>query len=703
LAEPINAESLNKQLNSFSIYKKISVLNNELQQIDDKSSSDFKILLNISKEIAVNSKNPDAVALYYNSLGDFYYESNDLEKAGSFYSKAEQLVYKVKNQTIIAENYRNLGVLNTEYNKYDKAQEYFDKALEISELIKDNKVIANIYSSMSIMYMNKSELDKSADYARKALTLRLKLDSKRDIIKSYTTLGNILGQASSYEEALENHFKALKLAEETNETKWIAGCNNNIGAIYNSLNETSKALEYYLKGAKIREKNDRNSVELAYSYNNLAIIYKKLKNYDLSIEYLKKSMNIKKIHNDLQGIASSSNNLGSTYISAGKYDLAEKYINDAYIIYNKMQNNLGIVGALNNFGFLYMQKKDFPRALKYSRMANELSLKVGNKQHSLRSYGLTVKIYEYMGDFKNAYLYHQKYFDYKDSLFNAESEKQMAEIQTKYETEKKEKENTLLKQEKLVNELRLSRNIYWRRFLTFILGSVVIIAFLIYYMYKKQRYTNKLIQIEKEKTDSLLLNILPIEIAKELKEKGETTPQSFDNVTVIFSDLVNFTETVSKFKPEKVINELNELFTQFDNIMEKNNCERIKTIGDAYLAVCGMPEPNPDHAVNIVKSAIEMIRYIQNRNSNNEIRWSVRIGIHTGSVVGGVVGIKKYIYDIFGDTINTTSRIETQSLPMQINISETTYELVKNEFTFTENKTVDVKGKGEIKMYMLSV
>lgn len=212
---------------------------------------------------------------------------------------------------------------------------------------------------------------------------------------------------------------------------------------------------------------------------------------------------------------------------------------------------------------------------------------------------------------------------------------------------------------------------------------------------------NKTILNEKNKSENLLLNILPAKVAEDLKNYGKTEPELFDNVTVFFSDIVGFTDKSSKISPHILIDELSVMFSQFDSIMEKNGCERSKTIGDAYLAVCGMPKKNKQHAQNILNSALEIREYISKIGKGN-LHWEIRIGIHSGSVIGGVVGLKKYIYDIFGDTINTASRMESNSNPMCINISEDTYKLVRNQYTFTEREPIQVKGKGSMKMYFLN-
>ena len=201
---------------------------------------------------------------------------------------------------------------------------------------------------------------------------------------------------------------------------------------------------------------------------------------------------------------------------------------------------------------------------------------------------------------------------------------------------------------------------------------------------------------------SHILNILPHKVAEDLKLKGFTEPEEFKNVTVFFSDFVGFTEISSKLQPKVIIGELNDLYTSFDNIMQKYDCERIKTIGDAYMAVCGMPIINPTHAGNMVEAAREIITFIENRNLTADIKWELRIGIHSGKVVGGIVGVKKFIYDIFGDTINMASRMESNSLPMRINLSESTYNILKDKYLFDKREPIHVKGKGQTNMYFLA-
>lgn len=218
----------------------------------------------------------------------------------------------------------------------------------------------------------------------------------------------------------------------------------------------------------------------------------------------------------------------------------------------------------------------------------------------------------------------------------------------------------------------------------------------------KLREAQREIEREKEKSENLLRNILPASVIKELKESGVSEPQKFSNVTILFSDFVQFTNYSTSLDPRTLINELNDMFTNFDNIMENHGCERIKTIGDAYLAVCGMANETNDHGKRVVDAAIEIRDYLKNRNSNSKHKWQVRIGIHSGELVGGIVGSKKYIYDIFGDAVNFASRMESNSKPMGINVSEETYNLIKKYYNITKRDPIDVKGKGITNMFFVN-
>lgn len=215
------------------------------------------------------------------------------------------------------------------------------------------------------------------------------------------------------------------------------------------------------------------------------------------------------------------------------------------------------------------------------------------------------------------------------------------------------------------------------------------------------------LRIEQEAIDILLRNILPDKVIQDLKKNGYSTPQTFNDVTVLFVDVVDFTTKSSTLSPAAVIDELNEIFTYFDNIIIGNGGERIKTIGDAYMAVCGMQNPLPDHADVMFGCAMELLalmkeRHEENMNKDPRLAWQVRIGIHSGDVVGGVVGVQKYIYDVFGDTINVAARMESLCPAMCVQISSDTYNLLKFPPDCLERREIEVKGKGVMNSYVFS-
>lgn len=210
---------------------------------------------------------------------------------------------------------------------------------------------------------------------------------------------------------------------------------------------------------------------------------------------------------------------------------------------------------------------------------------------------------------------------------------------------------------------------------------------------------------ERDKSESLLLNILPTTVADELKSNDFVKPKSFESVSVLFTDMAGFTQISETMSPEELIHELDEIFSEFDRITEKYGLEKIKTIGDAYMAVSGLPKENKNHAINAVLCSLEIIDYMsrhkKKRESMGKACWELRLGIHSGKVVAGVVGKNKFAYDVWGDTVNTASRLESSGVVGQVNISLSTFEMIK-EYFYCENRgQISAKNKGEIQMYLV--
>ncbi|WP_254567488.1 adenylate/guanylate cyclase domain-containing protein [Oscillatoria sp. HE19RPO] len=211
----------------------------------------------------------------------------------------------------------------------------------------------------------------------------------------------------------------------------------------------------------------------------------------------------------------------------------------------------------------------------------------------------------------------------------------------------------------------------------------------------------KALEIEREKAERLLLNILPEVIADRLKGHEENIADTFAEVTVLFADIVGFTQLSAQIEASELVHLLNNIFSRFDRALERYQLEKIKTIGDCYMVVAGMPVPCDNSAVAIAEMALEMQAEIARFNAEFHQSLTMRMGVHTGPVVAGVIGIKKFIYDLWGDTVNTASRMESHGIPGQIQVSRATYDCLKNQYRFEERGAIEIKGKGAMQVYLL--
>ena len=315
------------------------------------------------------------------------------------------------------------------------------------------------------------------------------------------------------------------------------------------------------------------------------------------------------------------------------------------------------------------------------------------------------ELYEMQGNTKQSFKHYKNHITYRDSMHNIQTVQSMADLRTNYEVSQKQAEVDLKQAEvTLLNQQKKNQRIA-------VIATVIalfLIGLLAFGLFRRNKFINKTKQIieqEKERSDKLLLNILPEETAKELKDNGKVLAKKFESATVLFSDFKGFTKYSENLSPEDLVNTVDFYFSKFDEITEKYGLEKIKTIGDAYMCAGGLPYPSNDHAHKMVQAAIEIAEFVKETKINveaSEMIFDIRIGINTGPVVAGVVGSKKFAYDIWGDTVNVASRLESSSEPGMINISESTYREVQNHFNFEYRGEIKVKNHGKLKMYFLS-
>lgn len=230
--------------------------------------------------------------------------------------------------------------------------------------------------------------------------------------------------------------------------------------------------------------------------------------------------------------------------------------------------------------------------------------------------------------------------------------------------------------------------------------SAILFVILAYFISQKD-YAFQLLALEQEKSENLLLNILPKEIAPILKNNPGTIADHYDGASILFADIVNFTPWSVELPPKEMVEMLNEIFSYFDSLLDKYGVEKIRTIGDNYMAASGVPTPRPDHAQALARMALDMCAYIESRPPRNGKRLDFRIGINSGPVIAGVIGKRKFVYDLWGDPVNTASRMESNGMPGRIQITQATYELLKDEFVCEPRGKITIKGKGEMETWYL--
>ncbi len=388
-------------------------------------------------------------------------------------------------------------------------------------------------------------------------------------------------------------------------------------------------------------------------------------------------------------------------------DSAAHYNGRALVIAKQMGDDSNIMLVHSNLAALALDRRLYRQALAHLDTGTSYAVRLGDLEAEVVLAGMRHGAYFDLGLLDSAYLHYKHYELLKDSLLNAEKVKAIADVQEKYESEKKARTITQLKVEKLDGELqqaalRRTRNIYLYGGL-----GVLVLAGGLWNRLRYVRRSRAAIRHEKEISEGLLHNILPEEVADELRAKGHADVREFERATILFTDFKGFTQLTEKLSAADLVAEIDHCFKAFDGLMEKYRIEKIKTIGDAYMAAGGLPDPQHGSPVDVVNAALEMQAFMSSykaeRIAQGRLFFEMRVGIHTGPVIAGIVGVKKFAYDIWGDTVNTASRMESSGAVGEVNISEATHALVKDVpgLTFTPRGKVQAKGKGEMEMYFV--
>lgn len=549
----------------------------------------------------------------------------------------------------------------------------------------------------NLAFNETNNLELSLQYAEELIALSQKEKNYLYLYRGYSQKGNKNNISGDFNKALDSYFKSIDAAIKANFVTGEGMSYTCIADVYSNLGNSKNASLYYEKSIQIlRKTTDSNSLALALL--NAGDEYSKNLKFNLALNYFNEAGTIFKKEKYKIGIAYTLGNTGMVYAKQGKDDLAIKNIKEAIIILEKLEDYYGISDYLSAMSDIYFDRNDWEIALPYAKRSLEIAQKQGLKDQVRKSSLLLSELYQKMGNIPESYSYYKKYIVYRDSINNLEAIEKTADLRTNFEVSKKQAEVDLMQIQKRNQRIITIASII----------SLVLVFFIALGLFRRYRFiqkTNNIIAAEKKRSDDLLMNILPEETALELKTNGKVAAKRFESVTVLFTDFEGFTLYAENLAPEKLVESIDYYFSKFDAIIEKYDLEKIKTSGDSYMCAGGLPFQTEDHAYKIVLAAKEILKFVKEsltENPNHQTRFKIRIGINTGPVVAGVVGTKKFAYDIWGDTVNIASRMETNSIPGKINISENTYQHIKNSFDCEYRGEVAVKNKGMMKMYFVN-
>ncbi len=588
--------------------------------------------------------------------------SDDPDKAISLAIKAKELAEKIDFLRGKAYAYKYIGLAYYTQGKFPETLSYWNESLQIFENLKDDVGVANLLNNIGGLYADQGDQEKGLEYCLRSLKLSEKIADTLRIFSALNTIGSIYyDKKTTWDKAVSYLLQALPLSEALDNKSSIGTISANLGEIYLTQNDFIKSKSFYEKSIKALG----DSPDGSFAYNGI----------------------------------------GKIYLKQGDFIQALNYHNKALSIAQKTNSKPQMVRAFQGIANVYVAQSDYTNALIYYNKATAIAEEIKSPLDLKDIYQGMAVAYAKTADYKKAFKYQTLYADVKDTLYNIETDKKLGKLQFEFDLQKKQGEINLLTKDKALQDADLRRQKLVKNAFAAGLGLVFLIALLIFRNYREKVKTNKILDQQKDEIEQLLLNILPAEVAKELQLNGQATPRNFESVSVMFTDFKSFTVIADKMTPQDLVEELNKCFIAFDHIIGKYNLEKIKTIGDAYMCAGGIPSPDNRHAYNMVRASLEIQEYIIENNKRKLEAgleaWDLRLGLHVGPIVAGVVGKRKYAYDIWGSTVNIASRMESNGEPGRVNISATTYELIKDEFECSYRGKIYAKNVGDIDMYFV--
>jgi len=646
-----------------------------------------------------------ARALYLQ--GEIFSENGDYASTLINYENSLELSEEINDLKTLARTLRSMGNIHELMGDYDLAFEYFQNSLEINEKLGDKKSVAKTLIDIGYIVYYRGEYGKGKSYFQKGLKIFGEIGDLNGVAGAWLSIGNVNNSQGNYVIALDDYQKSLAYYQEIDDDYGIGLALNNLGNIYTAQDDNTTALYYYKQALNIaREVGEK--VAIAIPLNNVGFSYNALGEYDSALVYYRQSLDIRTESGNKKGIAESYRSIGGLYKAKGDYDTALDYHQKSLEINEEIGNKNGAAASLTSIGMVYHQQKAYKKGNAECEKGKAIYREIGSIVGEKYACECLYKGHKAMGNGNKALEYFEKLQTLDDSLRleDIAVKLQQMEFDRQMMTDSiAQAEEKLYVQIEHQEEMRTEEK---RRNIS--LGIGVFVLLLAIGLLSRLRYIRKskiAIEKERDRSENLLLNILPEEIANELKETGKAVARDFDRVSILFTDFKGFTEASALLSAQDLVAEINACFEAFDGIVGKYGIEKIKTIGDAYMAAGGLPVPSNNSLKNTVLAALEMQEFIVKRKAEMDAlgqpAFEMRCGIYSGPVVAGIVGVKKFQYDIWGDTVNTASRMESSGKVGEVNIGQVSYELLKNDpnFIFVNRGEIKVKGKGRMEMWFV--
>lgn len=501
-------------------------------------------------------------------------------------------------------------------------------------------------------------------------------------IKSNYYLGmNLFVRSSNNAKAVNYFYECIRICELEKNEEYYYKSYNYLGTIYYSNKKYEDALVHFKRTLNCNWKFDRNFENVPIYL--MGLCYIELKMYDSAIYCLNKGLKIAIRNQQPYRINECRHGLVKVYINQGKLDLAKRMVNETIAFFARERTDAALAMSYQLLGTVYLLKSNYDSALFYALQAKRIGNTNKGATNLIEINQLLSEIYKNKGDYKNAYKYINEMQGCKDSIYQSDISTQIELSQQEHTFDKVKFE--MEKDRKKAMQLAQGFGI-----------MILVIGGALYFVRK-----------ERKKSEDLLLNILPLETAKELKKYGKAITKRHEEVTVMFFDVKEFSTLAEHIPPDSLILILDYYFSAFDDIISKySDIEKIKTIGDCYMCVSGLHSNKTLHALNAVNAACDIMEFVAKTQEEvlRKFQYSFhfRGGLHSGAIVSGVVGSHKYAYDVWGDTVNIASRMESSGEIGKINISNATYELVKDHFNCSYRGKIEVKNQLSLEMYFVT-